>query len=102
MKGSDDRTSLHEAVADAIDEEQLARALDLATDGEYEQDAVAALHVVAAEEIVAVVLGATDRARRRGRNPTGDDVGDAADDRQECCIRPPIDRYPLSFDREWP
>lgn len=79
---------IHEAAREAIDEDALAQVLELAADGECEQEAVEALHEVVADTITADVLAAQRHARRRGRFPTPDDVGDAADKRRECCTPP--------------
>lgn len=88
MEKPDDRNSIHEAAKEAIDEDALARVLELAAGSDCEQDAVEALREVAADEIVTDVLVATGRARRRSRLPTGEDIGVAADERQVCCCEP--------------
>jgi hypothetical protein len=88
MEKPDDRESIHEAAREAIDKDELARVLELAADGEYGQDAAEALRENTADEIVANVLAATTHARRRGRLPTGEDIGDAADERRVCCCQP--------------
>lgn len=108
MENSDDRNSIHEAAREAIDEDELARVLALAADGECGEDAVVALREVAADEIVADALAAARGARRRGRPPTGDDVGNAADERRECCPGSPrykqtlLKMEPAIFEREEP
>lgn len=81
-----DADPMHEAAREAIDEAQLAEILEQATDGAYDEDAGRALREVLADEIVAISRAAIDRARRRGNPLTGDDVGDAADERLSCCV----------------
>lgn len=89
MKKPDDRGTIHEAAKEAIDEDALAGVLELAAGEECEHDAATALREIATDEIVAVALGGAARARRRGRFPTADDLGDAADQRLMCCGRSP-------------
>lgn len=98
---------MHEAAREAIDEAQLAEILERATDGAYEASAGHALREVLADELVAISRTAIDRARRRGNQLTGDDVGDAADERLSCCVDGPRHRNFLPEDREpamseWP
>lgn len=87
MKKSDEPDSIHEVARDALDDEELARLLELAAGGECNQDAVDALQAVTIETLVADVVAAVRHARRRGQLPTGEDVGDAADKRRSCCER---------------
>lgn len=90
MTKADAQNRIHEAARQAIDEDALAEVLELVAGEECEQDAAVALREVTADEIVADALAAAQRARRRGRVPTCDDVGDAADERRECCFLPPM------------
>lgn len=85
MKKPNERNSIHEAAKKAIDEDDLARVLELAGGEECGHDAVKALQEVTAEEIVADALGAAAHARRRGRELTGEDIGGAVDERRSCC-----------------
>lgn len=85
MKKPNERNSIHEAAKKAIDEDGIAQVLELAGGEECGHDAVEALQEVIAEEIVADALGAAAHARRRGRSPTGEDIGGAADERRSCC-----------------
>lgn len=102
MGEPDDSISIHEAARDAIDEEELERVLEVAASGEYEEDAVEALRAVTADGIVADALAATAHARRRGRDLTGEDVGDAADERRACCSPPQSRHWEFqSRDREF-
>lgn len=95
-----DADSMHEAAKEAIDEAQLAEILEHAADGAYDEDAVDALEEVLADEMVAIVRSAIDRARRRGNQTTGEDIGDAADERVSCCGDRQRRWYPLMA--EWP
>lgn len=108
MGKSDDRTSIHTAAREAIDEAGLAQVLELAGAGGCGDDAVEALREVAADEIVADALAASKHARWRGRPPTGSDVGAAADERRDCCPgsssaeETSFGREPLLFEVEEP
>lgn len=88
MRQPNAQNQLHEAARQAIDEDALAEVLELAAGEECEHDSAVALREVLADEIVADALAATQHARRRGRLPTADDVGDAADERRKCCLPP--------------
>lgn len=88
MPTTDDSQELVEAARAAIDEEALAEVLELTAEAEYGAAAPAALREVLTDELVADAVAAADRARRRGRGPTGDDIGAAADRRRECCGPP--------------
>jgi hypothetical protein len=99
MEKSDDRRSIHAAAEEAIDEDALAEMLELATGGEYEEGAEEALRAVAADEVVADTLAAAQHARRRGRPLTPEDVGDAADQRRDCCFQAPL--HPTGLIVEW-
>lgn len=101
MKEPDERASIHAAAREAIDEDDLAQVLELTAGEEYEQDAVAALREVTADELVADVLAATAHARRRGGPLTGADVGDAADRRRLRCCQPEPLTQPTSLKVEW-
>lgn len=85
MKRRDDDGSIHRAAYEAIDEDALERVLELAAGDDCDPEAVAALHTVAADTLVADALAAAGAAGWRGRFPTGDDVGDAAERRRSCC-----------------
>ena len=100
MAKSDDSKSIHTAAEEAIDEDALAEILELATDGEYEEGAEAALHAVAVDEVVADAIAAAQYARRRGRTLSPEDVGDVADRRQDCCSRFPA-REPAGLKVDW-
>lgn len=94
MSGEETPAQIHEVARQAIDEDALAEVLELTAGEACEADAVAALQEVIADEIVADAVAAAQRARRRGRLPTGDDVGDAADDRR-VCYPPEVKNRPL-------
>lgn len=90
MKRDDRDYTIHDAARDAIDEDGLARVLSLAADTkDCEDEAVAALHAVLADTLVADALAAAAAAQWRGRGPTGDDVGQAAERRRSCCEEEP-------------
>ncbi len=101
MKGQDTDESIHEAAREAIDEEGLARVLELAAGEDCDDDAVAALHEVTADTLVADALAASGAAGWRGRGPTGEDVGAAAEKRRSCCEREPPEMVPTSARVEW-
>lgn len=100
MKKSDEPESIHEVARDAIDDEELARLLELVGGGECNQDAVDALQAVTTETLVADVVAAVRYAQRRGRLPTGEDVGNAADQRRSCCERQGMRLMSGEFDDE--
>lgn len=86
MKREDRDYTIYEAAQDAIDEDGLARVLAMAADtDELDDEAVAALNAVATDTLVADALAAAAAADWRGRVPTGDDVGKAAERRRSCC-----------------
>lgn len=86
MSTSNTQDSIHNVARQAIDEETLGQVLTIATGEECDQAAVIALREIAVDEIVLDAIAAAARARRRGRHcPTEDDVGDAADERRQCC-----------------
>lgn len=86
MKRDDRDYTIYDAAQDAIDEDELARVLAMAADTEeLDDEAVAALHAVATDTLVADALAAAAAAGWRGRPPTGDDVGEAAERRRSCC-----------------
>lgn len=92
MKRDDRDHTIFDAARDAIDEDDLARVLALAADAEdLDDEAVAALHAVATDTLVADALAAAAAARWRGRAPTGDDVGEAAERRRSCCDDKPTE-----------
>lgn len=93
--------SIYDAAHDAIDEEALARVLELATGEGCDDEAVAALHAITAETLLADALAAAGYARRRGRLPTGEDVGSAADKRRSCCDQNEIEWEFTSAKWEW-
>lgn len=101
MKKRDTNDSIFETARDAIDEEGLARVLELAAGEGCDDDAVAALHEVTADTLVADALAAARVAGWRGRYPTGEDVGTAAEKRRSCCERGSDEMYPLSAKGEW-
>lgn len=86
MKRDERDYTIYDAAREAIDEDGLAKVLALAADTEEPDDeAVAALHAVATDTLLADALAAAAAAKWRGRNPTGDDVGEAAERRRSCC-----------------
>lgn len=86
MKRDDPDHTIYDAAQDAIDKDGLARVLALAADTEdLDDEAVAALHAVATDSLIADALAAASAAAWRGRAPTGDDVGEAAERRRSCC-----------------
>lgn len=101
MKRTDDGDSIYEAAHDAIDEKALARVLELAAGEGCDDEAVAALHAVTAETLLADALAAAAFARRRGRQPTGEDVGNAADKRRSCCDQNEVEWEFTSAKWEW-
>lgn len=104
MKNHDQRETIHEAALDAIDEDGLERVLRLATGEERcDEGAVTALRTVTADTLVADALAAAAAAGWRGRFPTGDDVGDAAERRRSCCEDRDVGvpTVPTSLKFEW-
>lgn len=86
MKQRDRDDNIYDAARDAIDEDGLARVLMAAAETEdLNDEAVAALHAVVTDTLVADALAAAAAARWRGRDLTGDDVGEAAERRRSCC-----------------
>lgn len=96
MPRPDPKDSIQAAIREAIDEEVLAEAIERALSEECDTDEVTvALREVAAEEITSTLSVVLAHARRRGRCPTGEDVGRAADERRRC--GPPM-HVPMASD----
>lgn len=90
MQEGDREDNIYDAARDAIDEDGLARVLMIAAETEdLDAEAVAALHAVLTDTLVADALAAAAAAQWRGRVPTGNDVGEAAERRRSCCDYPP-------------
>lgn len=84
MSNADDDRSIRSMAEQTIDEDALAELLAVTTEGEASDETVAALQAVVVDTLIADLLAATQYARRRGRTPTPDDIGEAADDRRDC------------------
>lgn len=87
MKDKDRELNLLEIAREAIDEDDIALMFERTTD-DCDYDAVRALQEVTAQMLVRDLLATVEHARLRGRDPTGDDVGDAAQRRRGCCMQP--------------
>lgn len=86
MKDRDRDDNIYDTARDAIDEDGLTRVLMMAAEtDDLDYEAVEALHAVVTDTLVADALAAAAAARWRGRLPTGNDVGEAAERRRSCC-----------------
>lgn len=85
MKDEDRERSLIEVARDAIDEDEIEAMFELTTDKDCDPDAVRALHEVTAKTLVRDLRISVEHARIRGRDPSGDDVGDAIEQFRGCC-----------------
>lgn len=100
-KHDDDDPTLRDHAKRAIDEEELQALFDGIAGDDVDREAIQALRAVAVDELLETALAAVSRSERRGRSPTGDDVGAAADDRHNCCGPSPPAKEPLSLKVEW-
>lgn len=73
------------AVREAIDVEELEDVVEELYGHGCDEQVAVALREVAAEEAARAALGASNRARRRGRPVQGEDVGEWIERRRECC-----------------
>lgn len=85
MKDKDRERTLLEIAREAVDEDEIAEMFERTTGDDCDYDAVRALHEVTASALVRDLLAAVEHARLRGREPTGDDVGDAVERQRDCC-----------------
>lgn len=97
MPNSVDYETVFEDAREAIDEDQFMEILERVTDGDYDGDAVAALHGVMAEEFLAVSAYAIHRARDQGESLTADHVREVTEERHTPTYPPPS-----SMDEVWP
>ncbi|PSP31417.1 hypothetical protein BRC64_10075 [Halobacteriales archaeon QH_10_67_22] len=101
MDDQNDPESVYEVAIEAFDEETFAEMLELAAGEECEEAAASALKAVTAETVAADVQTAVRYARRRGRTPTGEDVGTTTDQRRDCGSESCGPFYPLSARGVW-
>lgn len=86
MKRDNRDYTIYDIARESIDEDGLERLLRMAAEtDELDEEAVSALHAVTTDTLVADALAAAAHAEWRGRAPTGDDVGVAAERRRSCC-----------------
>lgn len=102
MKRPDIDDSIYELASDAVDEEELAELLEAVAGERCDDEAVAALHAVAVDTLLADVLAAAAHGRWRGGGVTGEAVGEAAERRRSCCEGDEVQGMrPLSAKWEW-
>ena len=84
-RGGDHDRSIHRIALDALDPDALREVLEQAGGEDCEKEAVHALRQVLADVLVSFTFGSVDRARRRAREVTAEDVATVADGHDGCC-----------------